>query len=45
MSISSSCKHDFDDLLQNSLPLSTHISFGLCPLDLAMRRLDSSINF
>ena len=29
ISISLSCKNDFTDVLQNSLPLSTHILFGL----------------
>ena len=30
ISISPFSGHDFIDLLQNSLPLSTHILFGVC---------------
>ena len=31
ISISLSCNHDINDLLQNSLPFSNHILFGLQP--------------
>ena len=37
ISVSLSCNHDFIDLLQNALPLSTHIMFGF--------QLDSTESF